>query len=115
MQKPDKINDRTPEEIKQGLEHCVLYGICCECTYAKEHFCGNKLFADYSALIQHLEAERDQYRRERDAAVELLHGFCEACANKGKHEICYECSRRLPFEPDDKNDHWQWRGVEEVE
>ena len=137
------INGRTPEEIKKGLECCCPKWesgrwVTCrdECPFRNEHaFCKNVLMACTLALLCRLECERDEARndldtlnyantelhnayeamkRERDAAVELLHGFCGACANEGKHEICVECSRRLPFEPDDKNDCWQWRGVQEV-
>lgn len=104
----DKINGRTPEEIKKGLECCILpnLNICDECPYQGEPCSKLENLKDFLAYIQQLE-------RERDAAVELLHGFCGACANEGKYEICVECSHRLPFEPDDKDDYWQWRGVQE--
>lgn len=137
------INGRTPEEIKRGLECCFpkyesQHWITCnsECPFRNEGaYCRNVLYACIKRYIQQLERERNEawddldtlsyantelhsayeaMKRERDAAVELLHGFCGACANEGKHEICVECSRRLPFEPDDKDDYWQWRGVEVV-
>ena len=104
---------KTHDEIKKGLGRCALEGekaSCRTCPYEKfgnGSSCIPKLTGDALAYIQQLE-------RERDAAVELLHGFCGACANEGKHEICVECSRRLPFEPEDKDDYWQWRGVQEI-
>ena len=102
------INGRTPDEIKKGLNHCFEDG-CKQCPY--KYDCD---MADgFSVLAGDAFAYIHQLERERDAAVELLHGFCGACANEGKHEICVECSRRLPFEPDDKDDYWQWRGVQE--
>lgn len=103
---------RTPEDIKKGLWCCGNGDVsahCGNCPYnlgTGDYGCITEHNADSLALIHQLE-------RERDAAVELLHGFCGACANEGKHEICVECSRRLPFEPDDKDDYWQWRGVQE--
>ena len=147
----DKINGRTPEEIKLGLVHCLTareYRNCLVCPYETPRKrgmlpCDCEVRQDILALIdqlledkKQLIRERDEARndldtlnyantelhsvyeamkREHDMAVELLHGFCGACANEGKHEICVECSRRLPFEPEDKDDYWQWRGVQEVE
>ena len=128
---------KTPDEIKKSLEACgsdECHGHHAGCPYEDDLFCTMHICGDALAYIQQLERERDEARndldtinyantelysgyeamkRERDAAVELLHGFCGACANEGKHEICVECSRRLPFEPDDKDDYWQWRGVHE--
>lgn len=116
------INGRTLEEIKLGLVHCLTareYRNCLVCPYGTPRKrgmlpCDCEVRQDILALIDQLQEDKKQLERERDAAVELLHGFCGACANEGKHEICVECSRRLPFEPDDKDDCWQWCGVKVV-
>lgn len=62
-------------------------------------------------------AELEQVKRERDAAVEQLHGICSACKNyspyhnKGKCRFCvYEPAREKDVEA---NDNWQWRGIKE--
>lgn len=67
----DKINGRTPEEIKKGLEYCSGmhdHSYCRECPYSEDDC--DEMTRDALAYIQQLEAERDQYKRERDAAVE---------------------------------------------
>ena len=86
----DKINGRTPEEIKRGLECCSkLKTNCGLCPYRPQNDgnCMNALVPDSIALIQQLEARNDtltakavlfdetlalaeKYKRERDAAVE---------------------------------------------
>ena len=56
----DKINGRTPEEIKRGLEYCTGYGeitheYCSKCPYIPDASCRDALEIDALALIQQLE------------------------------------------------------------
>ena len=61
--------------------------------------------------------ELEQVKRERDAAVEQLHGICSACKNyspyhnRGKCRFCtYEPARDKDAEV---NDNWEYRGQKE--
>ena len=114
----DKINGRTPEEVKHGLEICSKGSIldCDKCPYAGRPCNDNGLQKDAHALIQQLEAERDQYRRERDAAVEDLEemgnarAYCDTCLyanSNSKEEPCSSCASGYLI------NNWQWRGVQE--
>lgn len=108
----EKINGRTPEEIKKGLECCMFddEGMrnCDECPYINDGCIYDKLNKDALAYIQQLE-------RERDAAVkdmtELMHlgKFCRHCKHITDDG---ECTHDF----DDTNgllwNCWQWRGVE---
>ena len=63
---------KTPEEIKKGLECCTTgnYLSCRKCPY-EQGGCGeDENLKDALAYIQQLERERDEYKRERNAAVE---------------------------------------------
>lgn len=54
---------KTPDEIKKGLECCIGddEDICCdECVYCGEIRCVRKLTDDALALIQQLEADKQQ-------------------------------------------------------
>jgi hypothetical protein len=62
----NKINGRTPEEIKRGLECCtdVCDEGCNACVYdrpynRRDKLCLVQLKVDALSLIQQLEAERD--------------------------------------------------------
>lgn len=165
-----KINGRTPEEIKKGLEVCSTGAGCIQCPYDKPNLChGIENKADALAYIQQLE-ERDskleytllgvmhsvdkwldvepydfdkddgtvaatrasnareialkaiekaqadltQVERERDAAVQTVHGLCLHCKNDGS-EKCRKClfwpSRVYFVSNETYVDHWEWRGV----
>lgn len=113
------INGRTPEEIKKGLEVCGKQAECNLCGYYHSHpvdeNCVELLLADNLALIQQLEAERDQYKRERDAAVKGLRGICSECAHKGNVEFCLDCIYFYDMmEGYGKKYNWQWHGIQEV-
>lgn len=109
----NKINGRTPEEIKSAL--AADYGCCSECeygklTYDKPYGCAERALKqqaaeDALAYIQQLE-------RERDAAVEILHDFkmCAGCNHKG----CADCRwfDDMTMKNKDLRDNWQWRGVQ---
>lgn len=65
-----------------------------------------------------LRAELEQAKRERDVAIEQLHGHCPACAhytpnhNEGPCQFCcFEIARNENVEI---NDNWEWRGRKEV-
>lgn len=105
------INGRTPEEIKKGLECCIAHTSCDICPYLGTNNCMSVNTADAIAYIQQLE-------RERDAAVERLHGWCEVCVHWGNEDsiaFCDGCTHNYPFEHETNfTDRWQWRGVQEV-
>ena len=72
-----------------------------------------KLIEKNSILINELE----QVKRERDVAIEQLHGHCPACAhytpnhNEGPCQFCcFEIARGTNVEI---NDNWKWRGPKE--
>ena len=69
------------------------------------------------ALAATESAELEQVKRERDAALEYLHGICFVCKNyssyhnRGKCQSCaYEPARNKGAEV---NDNWKWRGIKE--
>lgn len=121
----DKINGRMPEEIKELLACC--YGdtkrrLCEKCPNAiKVESYPMLVCKDFDAagecalaLIQQLEAERDQYKRERDAAVKELRRThnCNICKHHKKSGGTCDgwsvCGYNIPS--------WEWRGVQgEVE
>lgn len=64
-----------------------------------------------------LRVELEQVKRERDVAIEQLHGHCPACAhytpnhNEGLCRFCcFEIARGTNVEI---NDNWKWRGQKE--
>lgn len=72
-----------------------------------------KLIEKNSILINELE----QVKRERDVAIEQLHGHCPACAhytpnhNEGLCRFCcFEIAQDTNVEI---NDNWKWRGPKE--
>ena len=63
---------------------------------------------------ENLRDELEQVKRERDVAIEQLHGHCPACAhytpnhNEGLYRFCcFEVARNTNVEI---NDNWEWRG-----
>jgi hypothetical protein len=111
----NKINGRTPEEIKRMLR-CLstpCAGECEEC----EHDVGEADFTPYDAYVCALELIQ-QLERERDAAVEDLEAaseqkpYCETCIHANtdaNEEPCVDCMAGYLA------NLWQWRGVQEVE
>ena len=104
----DKINGKTPEEIKKGLECCTTFGANCDdCPYDGECMLpfGDNPEHDALTYIQQLE-------RERDAAVEELRRThnCNICKHHEKSGGTCEgwsvCGYNIP--------NWEWRGVPEV-
>nr|DAG70832.1 MAG TPA: hypothetical protein [Caudoviricetes sp.] len=72
----------------------------------------NDLLASYqNVLVPELRAELEQVKRERDVAIEQLHGHCPACAhytpnhNEGLCRFCcFEVARNTNVEI---NDNWE--------
>ena len=69
---------------------------------------------ELQAENEKLRAELKQVKRERDAAVEQLHGICESCVhytpyhNRGECASCeHEIVRDKKITP---SDNWEWRG-----
>lgn len=105
----DKINGRTPEEIKRGLECCSVDGLSCSnCSYCVS--CDADIHAlerDALAYIQQLERERDaavaeteSLRAEIDAINEdYLSGIHTVRESAQPKWISVE--ERLPGDPDD--------------
>ena len=132
----DKINGRTPEEIKKGLECCT--DICDEgckgCVYnrpynRRDKLCLVQLKVDALALNWQIEHERDellqknqQLERERDAAVEQLkevdkedlfscsHCIHDELCNDGLTS-CVDCDKDCPCHTCRNSSNWEWRGV----
>lgn len=120
-----KINGKTPEEIKKGLECCMDYQSCTEygepkCPYNDVTKCMEALLSDALAYIQHLESRLAQAERERDAAVLDVEGaddgLCGHCKNMNLAAQCdysgecYLCDNvNCPCHPE--NCRWEWRGV----
>ena len=106
---------KTPDEIKKGLECCMVdecFGERENCPYtADPNLCVGVMCADVLALIRQLEAERD-------AAVD---GLKKAANEKSE---CFECKwyngkncthqdyKTICCSHDDK---WEWRGVQKEE
>ena len=67
-----------------------------------------------ATTIEQLQAENGRLKRERDLAVELLQGQCEACAQyydcDPEDEPCNSCVY-ITFSGGE--DHWKWRKTEE--
>ena len=66
---------------------------------------------------ENLRDELEQVKRERDVAIEQLHGHCPACAhytpnhNEGLCRFCcFEIAQDTNVEI---NDNWKWRGPKE--
>ena len=106
----DKINGRTPEEIKKGLECCCIDD-CNMCTYEENCFSEDEelcesMVADAIALIQQLEAAQPKWISveerlpeenfevlmlfKHNMAVGFYDGDGEWCANTddGYHAYC---------------------------
>lgn len=125
----NKINGRTPEEIKKGLRQCGENTWCDgpDCPYYEIPECHTYIAKDALALIQQLEYELSEIReyydcsdaantelhsalyamkRERDAAVERLARYkkcidCRRYPEIKKNLFCDDCVQ---------GDKWQWCG-----
>lgn len=78
----EKINNRTPEEIKKGLECCAEDGNCSKgCPYNPIRDCGNDLYSDALAYIQRLEAAQPKWISVEERLPEI--GRTVICCAKG--------------------------------
>lgn len=105
---------KTPDEIKKGLKICYM-GLGCEkCPYDTAPVCYDDMKSDSLDYIQQLELRLAHVERERDAAVQTVHGLCHHCKN-GRSEKCQKClfwpSRVYFVSTETYVDHWEWRGV----
>lgn len=131
--KDTNVPSKAPEEIKKGLECCKngntpCLGICIydECPFDA---CKNALMADAIAYIRQLEAQAEQLKRERDAAIadvkesDVLYE-CEHCAHRRMTEEEAEACKRNDFEcmkceaecickSCRNGSGWEWRGAKE--
>ena len=106
----NKINGRTPEEIKKGLE-CCSDGFTCpkNCPYGS--VCGGarmQLNADALDYIQQLERERDAAAADMTELMQLAQ-FCRHCKHlttDGECTFDFAANKGQPW-------CWQWRGVQE--
>ena len=107
---------KTPEEIKQGLECCMVdecFGERENCPYkADPTLCVGVMCEDAMAYIRQLEAERD-------AAVKDIVHTCATCKhyfyNKEDDSNCeYDCMDG-PEGCHNGNTRWEWRGVQKEE
>ena len=65
-------------------------------------------------LLQEQEAELEQVKRERDAAIESWRGFCAKCAWSGKQYLSDgKMDDRCKTCRDNNKCNWKWRGPEE--
>lgn len=81
--------------------------------WSKENQRADRLEAENENLRDELE----QVKRERDVAIEQLHGHCPACAHYAPNHneglcrfCCFEVARNTNVEI---NDNWEWRGQKE--
>lgn len=105
-------------EIEKLIE--ALRGKCAVC---KRSSCNGKywelsscpVMCEAATALEQLQAENDRLKRERDAAVELLQGQCEACSHflecDSEDEPCNSCNH-IRFSGGE--DHWQWLEAGEV-
>jgi hypothetical protein len=125
---------RTPDEIKKGLECCMMSTCEPSCPYDNPVDCGFavQLLQDALALIQQLQAQNDtitesfhrlkkvvveqgqtikQLEAERDALMHYLHSMgCETCLYDdydGSEPPCINCTAT--------RDLWQFQGVQKEE
>ena len=117
----DKINGKTPKEIKKGLECCADEGYrCTECPYEVCSDDWNAVDRDALAYIQRLERERDALLADLREAN--LNGECQHCIHVNDHDApcedvefdCEHCNANCACKKCVDACNWQWRGVQEV-
>lgn len=115
----NKINGRTPEEIKKGLECCFPSEDpdCFECPYRAVENCFSARINDILAYIQQLERERDAAVKDM---VELMQlgKFCCYCKHLTEDGECTKDLNGIDTEMLGKPGGWwcwEWRGAQEVE
>ena len=89
--------------------NAVCFGILCNFTPV----CGEERAKEAVALIRSLQAELEQAKAERDAAIKDIPHKCWSCRNGFYTENGFDCN-----ETHYKSGHkdclsWQWRGIKE--
>ena len=64
--------------------------------------------------MEEAEVRAEKAERERDAAVEQLHGICSACVHYTPYHndgLCATCTHEVAcFVPEKATDKWEWNG-----
>lgn len=102
---------KTPDEIKKGLELCYEDIDCSECPYLDECFGNDE--DPFGAVMPDALAYIQQLERERDAAVADIHKTCSTCKHYYYNRQDDDTADCLWFDGCKSEDHWQWRGVKE--
>ena len=97
---------RTPDEIKKGLECCLL-SCSGKCPYSDQLDCSDKMSKDALALIQQLESKLNQ-AVEDIRLLGRMEFACPVCAyfnhGEGTGGECVKCLT---------GDGFRWRGEKE--
>lgn len=110
----NKINGRTPEEIKRRLgcllseedRSCDEHADCFSCSFRNAVYIEERECYELTlTYIRQLERERDAAVRDMYHAASDGGSFCDICKYKGE-----PCDERKAADIE----CWQWRGVQEV-
>lgn len=73
---------------------------------------GGALLKEAADMIEKLTERAESAERERDAAVEQLHGYCPACAHYTSNHCdgaCAECKHEYyQYRSPEAKDKWEW-------
>lgn len=121
--------NRTPEEVKKGLECCLEEHACVRCPYDdcdEGWHCVVERDEDALAYIKQLEDGAanmakiiESAYKQRDAAIEDLRGRCFACVHAKPHDkyltliSCPHTAAAIGGKGKRDCAYWQWRGVQE--
>lgn len=76
-------------------------------------------FTNVYDRVEYWKERAEKARRERDAAIKMLHGICSACKNysdyhrKGKCKNCRFDNANPACLREYQDDCWEWRGCED--
>lgn len=105
------------EKLIERLRNNNIENNCHDCALGYYAFEAATALSTLQAENKKLRAELEQVKRERDVAIEQLHGHCPACAhytpnhNEGLCRFCcFEIAQDTNVEI---NDNWKWRGPKE--
>lgn len=118
-----KINGRTPEEIKKGLEYYAETDLAKKlnaCKQGLKYWYAEDVAADALAYIRQLERERDallkDFKNYQNRQFDAHKGpyACDLCKwgnfyGHGGNCKCPDSATCI------RMDKWEWRGVQEVE
>ena len=114
----------TEEELRATCKDCrkvYPYVGCRGCpNYVDVELVQHEQRQNQADGIAELEAELEQAKRERDAAVKDLKSFdidCNCCIHAGKYDDCdlhcERCAEECECAKCRNNSRWQWHGVKE--